>query len=123
MNPDINGQEEQTRWGIPVDWDLQTRLLECLRGCVTPQRSKDIASAFKKHVFEVEEHLDILAESKLVQYRPIEGAAWGWIAPDLRPRKPSGDFVGCAFWGCLGARKRRFKVQATLVHPRRENAS
>jgi hypothetical protein len=66
-----------------MDRDLQARLLEYLWGCVTPQRSKDIASAFKKHVVEVEQHLDLLAEGKLVQYKPIEGAAWGWIA--LRP--------------------------------------
>jgi hypothetical protein len=82
MNPDISGQEGLTRWGIPVDRDLQAGLLEHLRGCVTPQGSKDIASAFKRHVVEVEQHLDLLAEAKLVQYRQIEGAAWGWIALD-----------------------------------------
>ena len=82
MNPETSAQGAETKWGMPVDRDLQARLLEYLRGCVTPQRSKDIASAFKKHAVEVEQHLDLMAEAKLVQYRPIEGAAWGWIALD-----------------------------------------
>src|SRR5262249_17483846 len=74
MNPEVSGQESQTRWGIRMDRDLQAGLLEYLRGCVTPQRSKDIASAFKRHLVVVEQHLDLLAEAKLVRYRPIEGA-------------------------------------------------
>jgi len=82
MSPEISGQgqEGETRWGIPVDRDLQAGLLEYLRGCVSPQRSKDIPSTFKKHQLEVEQHLDLMTEAKLVQYKPIERAAWGWIA-------------------------------------------
>lgn len=79
MNPEIGNQAETTRWGLPVQKELLAKLLGHLRERGTPQTSRDVANALKKHVLEVEEHLDFLAAAKFVRYTPFVGG-WGWIA-------------------------------------------
>jgi hypothetical protein len=81
MNHEFNEEERRTKLGTVLERELPDRLLSNLGRKDTPQKSKDVATAFNKHVLEIEAALGLLARARLVQYRPIErvyGAGSHW---------------------------------------------
>jgi hypothetical protein len=68
---------------VPLDTKFQEELLKHLRESGAPQKTAELARVFKRKEPEVASYLDLLAEGNLVQYRPIGGGQFGWVAIDL----------------------------------------